>query len=211
MDAQQPVLGPANTRWNDCVGTVAADDAEALRDRPSLYDLAQIDRDRYTIVGIELNVDRSTTATVYAIDRIEHAISRQDEIVELGRSRGEISRGTLRHPRTACRRLHRARLQEDLHSDGDTGSTRPGSCHRLAFGRGPGGIGDRASIRDAWPPGCARFRHLRQTHPVTKFVAASGMSSVIQDVLNERCPRPSTESAKAADLRTESTQEELSR
>jgi len=54
MDAQQPVLGLANTRWNDCVGTVAADDAEALRDRPSLYDLAQIDRDRYTIVGIEL-------------------------------------------------------------------------------------------------------------------------------------------------------------
>jgi hypothetical protein len=90
MDAQQRVLGPANTRWNDYVGTVAADDAEAVQDRPSLYELAHIDRDRYTILGIELNVDGSTTATIYAIDRIEHAISRQDEIVQLGRSRGEI-------------------------------------------------------------------------------------------------------------------------
>jgi hypothetical protein len=84
------VLGPASARWNDYVGTVAADNVEAALDRPSLYELAQIDRDRYTIVGIELRIDGPTTATIYAIDRIEHGIVRQDEIAELGRSRGDI-------------------------------------------------------------------------------------------------------------------------
>ena len=64
MDPQGRALGPATTRFTDYVGTVAADDAEAVMDRPSLYELAQIDRDRYTIVGIELNVDGPTTAAV---------------------------------------------------------------------------------------------------------------------------------------------------
>ena len=68
MEPGGRVLGPASTSFNDYVGTVAADDAEAVMDRPSLYELAQIDRDRYTILGIELNVDGPTTATVYAFD-----------------------------------------------------------------------------------------------------------------------------------------------
>jgi hypothetical protein len=83
-------LGPASARWNDYVGTVAADNIEAAMARPSLYELAQIDRDRYTIVGIELKVDGPTTATVYAIDRLEHGIVRQDEIAEMGRTQGAI-------------------------------------------------------------------------------------------------------------------------
>ena len=45
------VLGPARTRFDDYVGTVAADDAEVVKDQPSLYELAGIDRDRYTIFG----------------------------------------------------------------------------------------------------------------------------------------------------------------
>ena len=49
-----PVLGPANARFNDYVGTVAADDAEAVRDQPSLYEIAGIDRDRYTILAVDL-------------------------------------------------------------------------------------------------------------------------------------------------------------
>jgi hypothetical protein len=48
MDPRGPLLGPANTRFNDYVGTVAADDAEAVKDQPSLYEIANIDRDRYT-------------------------------------------------------------------------------------------------------------------------------------------------------------------
>ena len=90
MDARGQVLGPAATRFNDYIGTVAADDAEAIKDRPSLYELAQIDRDRFTIVGIDLKVDGPTTATVYAIDRIEQAIVRPAEIAESGKAGDEI-------------------------------------------------------------------------------------------------------------------------
>jgi hypothetical protein len=51
------------------------DDAEAVLDLPSLTELAEIDRDRYTIVGIDLRVDGPTTAiaTLYAIDGLEHS------------------------------------------------------------------------------------------------------------------------------------------
>ena len=55
--------------------------------RPSLYELAKIDRDRYTVLGIDLRVDGSTTASIYAIDRVEHRISLNgSDIVELGES-----------------------------------------------------------------------------------------------------------------------------
>jgi hypothetical protein len=90
MELRRRVLGPASTNFNDYLGTVAADDAVAIKDVPSLYELAQIDRDRYTIVAVDLTVDGPTTATVYAFDRIEHAISLHAEIVELGRSPGEV-------------------------------------------------------------------------------------------------------------------------
>ena len=85
-----PVLGPANARFNDYVGTVAADDAEAVKDQPSLYEIAGIDRDRYTILAVDLRVDGPVTATVYAIDRVEQGIARHAEIAELSESLGEI-------------------------------------------------------------------------------------------------------------------------
>jgi hypothetical protein len=56
MEGRGPVLGHADTRFNDYVGTVAADDAEAVKDQPSLYELADIDRDRYTILAVDLTV-----------------------------------------------------------------------------------------------------------------------------------------------------------
>jgi hypothetical protein len=117
------VLGAASTPFNDYVGTVAADDAEAIKDRRSLYELAQIDRDRYTIVGIDLEVDRAATATVYAIDRVEQAVVRQVEIVELGQSRGEIPVAAFEVPepnvedfiRHAFRRILVRLVTQDLH------------------------------------------------------------------------------------------------
>jgi hypothetical protein len=63
MDPRGSVLGPANARFNDCVGTVAADDVEAVKDHPSLYEIADIDRDRYTILAVDLRVDGPVTAT----------------------------------------------------------------------------------------------------------------------------------------------------
>ena len=84
------VLGPANTQFNDYVGTVAADDAAATQDQPSLYELAGIDRDRYTILAVDLRIDGPLTATAYAIDRIEHGITRHARITELSEMDGEI-------------------------------------------------------------------------------------------------------------------------
>ena len=57
------VLGPASARWNDYVGTVAADDADALLNSRSVYELADIDRDRWTILGFYLNVDATAKVT----------------------------------------------------------------------------------------------------------------------------------------------------
>jgi hypothetical protein len=89
MELRGRVLGPASTNFNDYLGTVAADDADAVVDRPSLYELAHIDRDRYTIVAVDLTVKGPTTATIYAFDRID-GISLQAEIIELGLSRGGV-------------------------------------------------------------------------------------------------------------------------
>ena len=86
----QQVLGPASTRFNDYVGTVAADDAEAIKDRPSIYELALIDRDRFTIVGIDLNVDGSASATVYVVDRTERQVEVQAGIAGPGKTQSEI-------------------------------------------------------------------------------------------------------------------------
>jgi hypothetical protein len=90
MERGGRVLGPARTNFNDYVGSVAADDAKAVLDQPSLYELAQIDRDRYTILAVDLNVDGPATVTIYAIDRIEYGVSGNADIVELGQRGGEI-------------------------------------------------------------------------------------------------------------------------
>ena len=91
MDVQRRVLGPASARWNDYVGTAAADDADALLDRPSLYELAGIDRGRYTIVAVDLSVwETTTTVSLYAVDRLEHRLEGHTDLEELARTRGEI-------------------------------------------------------------------------------------------------------------------------
>jgi hypothetical protein len=55
---------------------LGTDDAEAVLDLPSLDELIKIDRDRYTIVGIDLRLEdpMPAIATVYAIDRLEHSV-----------------------------------------------------------------------------------------------------------------------------------------
>ena len=90
MQPRGVVLGTAHTRFNDYVGTVAADDAEVVWDQPSLYELAGVDRDRYTILAVDLSIDGPATATVYAIDRVENGITRHSEIAELSASQRQI-------------------------------------------------------------------------------------------------------------------------
>ena len=90
MEPTGRVLGPASTNFNDYLGTVAADDAEAVLYEPSLYELADLDRDRYTILAVDLRVEGRTTATVYAIDRVEHPDAAPSEIAEAGESQGDV-------------------------------------------------------------------------------------------------------------------------
>jgi hypothetical protein len=90
MEAMGQVLGPASTSFNDYLGTVAADDAAAVIDQPSLYELADIDRDRYTILAVDLRVAGRITATVYAFDRVEHADARPNEMAERDPYQGEV-------------------------------------------------------------------------------------------------------------------------
>jgi hypothetical protein len=90
MEPMGRVLGPASTHFNDYLGTVAADDAEAVMYEPSLYELADLDRDRYTVLAVDLRVAGRTTATVYAIDRVEHPDELPNGIAEPGQSGGDV-------------------------------------------------------------------------------------------------------------------------
>jgi hypothetical protein len=76
MKPLERAVGPSNTRlFNDFVGPVAADDAEVVKDQSSLYELANIDRERYTILAFDLRIEGQVTATVFAIDRLQHGVS----------------------------------------------------------------------------------------------------------------------------------------
>ena len=102
MQAERRVLGPAEVRWNDYVGTAAADDADAVLDRPSLYELAGVDRGRYTIVGVDLTIwEDTTTATVYAVDRVGERLETHGDLDALARERGEIPVVEFRLPEQA--------------------------------------------------------------------------------------------------------------
>ena len=63
-------LGSAQVHWNDYVGTAAADDAGVVLDSRSLYEMAELDRDHWAIVGIDLSLGGTDEpVVVYALDR----------------------------------------------------------------------------------------------------------------------------------------------
>lgn len=84
------MLGPATAGWSDYVGTAAAEDAVATLGSPSLYELAGVDRERWTILGIDVAVDETTAVTVYAFDRASHGVASVEEIERLGWASGQI-------------------------------------------------------------------------------------------------------------------------
>ena len=66
----QGQLGAATTRWSDYVGTAAADDAAAVAGRASVYELAGLDRDRWLVVAVDIEVlNGELGAVIYAVDR----------------------------------------------------------------------------------------------------------------------------------------------
>jgi hypothetical protein len=79
----------------------AAVDADAVMDRPSLYELAHIDRDRYTIVAVDLTVDGPTIVSSQpqrqglraGQDVVSNTCSRADYRELSARRRGELPNG----------------------------------------------------------------------------------------------------------------------
>src|SRR3712207_2763487 len=70
MYREEVQLGSVQVRWNDFVGTAAADGANVLLNTRSLYEIAGIERDRWAIVGIDLSLRDSTDeVVVYGVDR----------------------------------------------------------------------------------------------------------------------------------------------
>ncbi len=87
---EHQVLGPASAGWSDYVGTAAAEDAVATLGSPSLYELAGVDRERWSILGVDIAVDDTTSVTVYAFDRQTSGLGSIDEIERLGWDSGQI-------------------------------------------------------------------------------------------------------------------------
>lgn len=88
---QPRYLGPAEVRWNDYVGTAAADDLDALAGRPSIYDIAQLDRERWTILGVDLSIwHDNPTVTIFALDRVAHHIETNGDIDAMADRLGEL-------------------------------------------------------------------------------------------------------------------------
>jgi hypothetical protein len=84
MDGVGSLLGSARVRWNDYVGTAAADDADALLATRSLYEISGVDRDRWTIVGMDFSRGLPLEQVVnYAVDRA----AVQQDVHEARRSR----------------------------------------------------------------------------------------------------------------------------
>lgn len=88
-------LGTAQARWNDYRGTAAADDAIALLGSRSLYELVDLDRSRWTIVGIDAALPTTGGhVVVYALDRTAEPDDRAGAPDELGVTAFHLSPST---------------------------------------------------------------------------------------------------------------------
>ena len=73
---------PRRPPWNDYLGTVAADDAPVLSREASLYEFVGLDRDHWTVVGVDLEVKAKVPElTVLAAARGPHA-ARVDDLLD---------------------------------------------------------------------------------------------------------------------------------
>ncbi len=72
----------ATTRWNDYVGTVAADDPAALADTKSLYELTELDRDRWIIIGLDVVVTSAAPKIVVFAAACSDGRTRVEELLD---------------------------------------------------------------------------------------------------------------------------------
>lgn len=76
-------LGVVSVRYDDYLGTAAADDADAVLAGRSLYQMVGLDRDQWLIVSVELARSKhSERISVYAIDRYRHPIGSLADLEE---------------------------------------------------------------------------------------------------------------------------------
>ena len=84
MHGEPSRLGSAKAQWNDYVGTAAADDADAILDTRSLYEIVGLDRGRWRIVGIDFSLtDSEDHVVAYAVDRASTSSEEPSEHVHL--------------------------------------------------------------------------------------------------------------------------------
>lgn len=91
MTSSVEPLGPATVLWNDFVGSAAADGLTGPSRDGGLYDLAGLDPENWLILGVDLMLEGgSERARVYALDRAEHQIDSQHDLLELAYHHGEL-------------------------------------------------------------------------------------------------------------------------
>jgi hypothetical protein len=87
-------LEAAHARWNDYLGSAAADDSGAVLGRRSLYEIARLDRERWTIVGIEVSLgDALEQVVLYAVDRVVKPAN-SEEVDEMAVTAFHLGAGT---------------------------------------------------------------------------------------------------------------------
>lgn len=75
---------PAHCQYDDYVGTAAADDADPVLGGQSLYEMAGIDPDRWTILGVGLSRwQKHNVGRVYALDRLENHVNGSADLLDL--------------------------------------------------------------------------------------------------------------------------------
>lgn len=91
MQPERGILGSASVRHNDYIGTAAADDAYALPSTDSVYEIAALDRDRWTIVSVKIQLSAGTPhVTIYAFDRAASDVRSRADIEQLASGLGEL-------------------------------------------------------------------------------------------------------------------------
>lgn len=85
---------PASTSYRDWVGTAAAENS-IIVGSGDLYELAGLDHERWSILGIDAwanshGVDPDWTVHVYAFDKTAAEVSSHDELIALAAERGSV-------------------------------------------------------------------------------------------------------------------------
>ena len=92
MDNQSLPLGAVSVQYDDYVGSAAADDADALAQTPSLYQIVGLDREQWMILSVEMSSSKqSERVSVYAIDRLRYQVSTVADVRKLGEAPGGLS------------------------------------------------------------------------------------------------------------------------